>query len=115
LFGTGGLHYAQDSLIRPAFRTANRLFAGCPGGAIRRRLRHGTHCSLGGVAAPGDVYGQTRRCLEIIAQAVADAGLSLSSVVRTRVMLTDTSRWQEAARARGVLLSHTARLHIGGG
>ena len=54
----------------------------------------------GGVAAVGDVYGQTRRCLEIIAQAVADAGLSLNSVVRTRVMLTDISRWQEAARAR---------------
>jgi enamine deaminase RidA (YjgF/YER057c/UK114 family) len=30
-----------------------------------------------------------------------DAGLSLGSVVRTRVMLTDISRWQEAARAHG--------------
>jgi len=59
----------------------------------------------GGVAAPGDVYGQTRRCLEIIAQAVADAGLSLNSVVRTRVMLTDISRWQEAARAHGEYFS----------
>ena len=59
----------------------------------------------GGVAAPGDVYGQTRRCLEIIAQAVADAGLSLNSVVRTRVMLTDISRWQEAARAHGEFFS----------
>lgn len=55
----------------------------------------------GGVAAPGDVYGQTRRCLEIIARAVADAGLALDSVVRTRVMLTDISRWEEAARAHG--------------
>jgi enamine deaminase RidA (YjgF/YER057c/UK114 family) len=59
----------------------------------------------GGVAAVGDVYGQTRRCLEIIAQAVADAGLSLNSVVRTRVMLTDISRWQEAARAHGEYFS----------
>jgi len=59
----------------------------------------------GGVAAAGDVYGQTRRCLEIIAQAVADAGLSLNSVVRTRVMLTDISRWQEAARAHGEFFS----------
>jgi enamine deaminase RidA (YjgF/YER057c/UK114 family) len=55
----------------------------------------------GGVAAPGDVYGQTRRCLEIIAQAIAKAGLGLESVIRTRVMLTDISRWQEAARAHG--------------
>jgi enamine deaminase RidA (YjgF/YER057c/UK114 family) len=57
--------------------------------------------SDGGVAAPGDVYGQTRRCLEIIAQAIAKAGLGLESVIRTRVMLTDISRWQEAARAHG--------------
>lgn len=55
----------------------------------------------GSVAAPGDVYGQTRRCLEIIAHAAAEAGVGLESVVRTRVMLTDISRWQDAARAHG--------------
>ncbi len=55
----------------------------------------------GSVAAPGDVYGQTRRCLEIISQAIAGAGLGLESVIRTRVMLTDISRWEEAARAHG--------------
>jgi len=55
----------------------------------------------GSVAAPGDVYGQTRRCLEIVAQAVVDAGLSIGDVIRTRVMLTDIARWQEAARAHG--------------
>ena len=31
----------------------------------------------GGVAAPGDLYGQTRRCLEIIGQAIGKAGLGL--------------------------------------
>jgi enamine deaminase RidA (YjgF/YER057c/UK114 family) len=55
----------------------------------------------GGVAAPGDVYGQTKRCLEIVARAIADAGLTMESVIRTRVMLTDISRWEEAARAHG--------------
>ena len=55
----------------------------------------------GGVSAPGDVYGQTMRCLEIVAQAIVDAGLTLESVIRTRVMLTDISRWEEAARAHG--------------
>lgn len=55
----------------------------------------------GGVAAPGNVYGQTVRCLEIIQQAIADAGLPLASVVRTRIMLTDISTWQDAARAHG--------------
>ena len=55
----------------------------------------------GGVASPGDLYGQTKRCLDIIAQAIAKAGLTLDNVIRTRVMLTDISRWQEAARAHG--------------
>jgi len=59
----------------------------------------------GGVTAPGDVYGQTKRCLEIVAQAIADAGLALHSVVRTRIMLTDISRWEEAARAHGELFA----------
>jgi enamine deaminase RidA (YjgF/YER057c/UK114 family) len=53
----------------------------------------------GTVACPGDVYGQTRRCLDIIANAVADSGLSLESIVRTRIMLTDISQWEAAARA----------------
>ena len=55
----------------------------------------------GGVASPGDMYGQTKRCLEIIAKAIGDAGLTLQAVIRTRVMLTDMSRWEEAARAHG--------------
>jgi enamine deaminase RidA (YjgF/YER057c/UK114 family) len=55
----------------------------------------------GSVACPGDVYGQTRRCLEIIAQAVVDAGLSPNTMVRTRIRLTDVSQWEAAARAHG--------------
>lgn len=55
----------------------------------------------GGVSAPGSVYGQTIRCLQIIEQAVTSAGLSLATVVRTRIMLTDISRWEEAALAHG--------------
>jgi len=55
----------------------------------------------GSTACSGDVYGQTRRCLEIIADAVTGAGLSLDAVIRTRVMLTDISQWKAAARAHG--------------
>ncbi len=55
----------------------------------------------GSVAGRGDVYAQAKRCLEIISQAVADAGLAMRDVIRTRVMLTDISRWEEAARAHG--------------
>lgn len=59
----------------------------------------------GDVAAPGDVYGQTRRCLEIIEQSLTAAGLTLVNVVRTRIMLKDISRWEEAARAHGEIFA----------
>ncbi len=53
--------------------------------------------------SPGDVYGQTLRCLEIIQQAIEDAGGQMENVIRTRVMLTDVTRWKEAAKAHGEL------------
>jgi enamine deaminase RidA (YjgF/YER057c/UK114 family) len=55
----------------------------------------------GGTAAPGDVYAQAVRCLDIAEQALQEAGASLADVVRTRVMLTDISQWRQAARAHG--------------
>ncbi|PLX36121.1 MAG: hypothetical protein C0606_15490 [Hyphomicrobiales bacterium] len=55
----------------------------------------------GGTDGVGDVYRQTQRCIEIIEQALADAGASLGDVIRTRVMVTDISRWKEAAKAHG--------------
>ena len=73
-----------------------------------RAVRVGAHISVagtapisatGGNAALGDVYGQTKRCLEIIDAAIAEAGGSLQNVTRTRVMLIDMTTWREAARA----------------
>src|SRR5262249_25302619 len=55
----------------------------------------------GGTTAPGDVYAQSVRCLDIAEQALQQAGASMSDVVRTRVMLTDIGQWREAARAHG--------------
>jgi enamine deaminase RidA (YjgF/YER057c/UK114 family) len=55
----------------------------------------------GGVACPGDVYGQTRRCLEIVAAAIAEAGGAIENTIRTRILLTDISHWPDAARAHG--------------
>ena len=55
----------------------------------------------GGVSAPGDVKGQTKRCLEIIEDALVQAGADMKHVVRTRVFLTDMSRWKEAGEAHG--------------
>lgn len=53
----------------------------------------------GGTAAVGDAYGQTKRCLEIIAKALNDAGSRLEDVTRTRIILTDIALWKDAARA----------------
>jgi enamine deaminase RidA (YjgF/YER057c/UK114 family) len=55
----------------------------------------------GSAAHPGDVYAQTKLCLEIMLRAIAHAGGSAESVLRTRVMLVDISSWRDAARAHG--------------
>jgi enamine deaminase RidA (YjgF/YER057c/UK114 family) len=43
---------------------------------------------------------------DIVEQALGEAGASLADVVRTRVMLTDVTRWREAARAHGERFAH---------
>jgi len=55
----------------------------------------------GSSAAPGDAYGQARRCLEIIKEAIESVGARLEDVTRTRMYLTDVSVWEEVARAHG--------------
>ena len=55
----------------------------------------------GGTAYPGDLYRQTRACLEIIQKAIEAAGGRLEEVIRTRIMLTDIDKWQDAAKAHG--------------
>lgn len=59
----------------------------------------------GGTAGVGDAYAQARRCLEIIAQALADAGAGLQHVTRTRILLTDIAHWQAVARAHAEVFS----------
>ncbi len=61
--------------------------------------------SDGTTAHPGNVYEQTRHCILIMKKAIEEAGGSLEDVIRTRVMLTDISKWEEAARAHGEFFS----------
>lgn len=79
-----------------------------------RAVRVGAHVAVAGTApigpdgnttAQGDVAAQTRRCLQISAEALAAVGAALQDVVRTRIMLTDITRWPEAAAVHGEYFS----------
>ena len=53
----------------------------------------------GDVVGVGDAYAQAQRCIEVIRAALAEAGAELRHVVRTRMFVTDISRWDEFGRA----------------
>ena len=55
----------------------------------------------GKTAGIDDLYEQTRTCLDIIIKAVEQAGGKPSDIIRTRIFLTDISRWKDAAKAHG--------------
>jgi enamine deaminase RidA (YjgF/YER057c/UK114 family) len=50
---------------------------------------------------PSGPYEQMRRCLEIVGNALAEAGGALDDVVRTRVYLTDAAHVSDVMRAHG--------------
>ena len=52
-----------------------------------------------------DAYAQTRFIIEKIEAVLKRAGASLSDVVRTRMFVTDISRWEEYGRAHGEFFS----------
>lgn len=58
-----------------------------------------------GTAPPADAYSQARRCLEIIAAALEQAGSRLEEVVRTRVYLVRATDFDEVGRAHGEVFS----------
>jgi len=77
---------------------------------ISRAVRAGSVVSVSGTAplapdgrtvAIGDAGGQAKRCLEIIAAALENAGASLKHVVRTRILLTRIDDWQAVAAVHG--------------
>jgi isochorismate pyruvate lyase len=53
----------------------------------------------GGLVAPGEPYPQTVRCLEIVKGALAAVGAGVEHVVRTRMFVSDGSRWAEYGKA----------------
>ena len=70
-----------------------------------RAVRVGEQVHVSGTAPVGldsdDPYEQTKRCLEIILAALAEAGAGPEDVVRTRIYATSADDYEEIARAHG--------------
>lgn len=80
-----------------------------------RAVRAGAHVAVSGTApigddgttvGIGDVGAQTRRCLDVAVAALDQVGASVEHVVRTRVLLRDIARWEEAAAVHGEVFAH---------
>jgi len=74
-----------------------------------RAIRVGNRVEVAGTTAVkdgkpvgiGDAYAQTLCILEIIKEALEKVGATLSDVVRTRMFVTDISKWEEIGKAHG--------------
>ncbi|MBY0088872.1 RidA family protein [Brevibacillus sp. M2.1A] len=55
----------------------------------------------GEVVGVGNAYEQTRFILETIEKALQELDADLSHVVRTRMFVTDISKWEEIGKAHG--------------
>ena len=67
-----------------------------------RAVRVGPHVAVAGTTGPGpidDIGAQTREALRRIEIALNQAGAGLRDVVRTRIYVTDISRWRDVAAA----------------
>lgn len=53
------------------------------------------------LVAKDDAYGQTKYIILKIEKVLLQAGSSLKDVIRTRMFVTDISRWEEYGKAHG--------------
>ncbi|MDE3003800.1 MAG: RidA family protein [Gemmatimonadota bacterium] len=59
----------------------------------------------GTVHAPGDGYAQAMRCFEIMQTALHELGSDFEHVTRTRMFVTDISRWKEFGDAHAEIFA----------
>jgi enamine deaminase RidA (YjgF/YER057c/UK114 family) len=78
-----------------------------------RAVRVGPHVHVSGctgmtpagLVGKGDPHAQAKQAIETIGAALAQAGASLSHVVRTRIYVVDIAVWPEVARAHAEAFS----------
>src|SRR5256884_9447579 len=58
----------------------------------------------GEIAGVADAYEQAKQCIRNIEKALKRLGAGLEHVVRTRMFVTDISRWEEYGRAHAEFL-----------
>ena len=88
-FGSGGPWEAMIGYSRVVVRGDSAWVSGCTS-VVDGEVRH-----------PGDVAAQARQAFANLAAALERAGFTLADVVRTRMYLTDMSRWEELGQAHG--------------
>ena len=58
--------------------------------------------AAGEVVGIGDAYEQTRHVIKVIKDILAVENFTLNDVIRTRLFVTNISKWEENARAHSV-------------
>lgn len=100
--------HREDSLAAPSFRRVFTDVVWESEVGYCRALQAGERIFVtgtapvgpdGGVVAPGDAYRQARACFESIERAIAQLGIGLDRVTRTRMFVTDIEQWAEFGRA----------------
>src|SRR3954469_347129 len=105
-------HMASDINITVTERNTNKCASSGskwePIMGYSRAVRSGSHIAVTGTVGinadgtyPTTMGEQARRSLTIIQKAIEELGGSLDHVIRTRMFVTDVTKWEEVARVHG--------------